>query len=544
MEGDVEPTVIDETWRTQWDSGASFSLSPIGPEFFTESPVRSVPTLLDDGRSPEVHVLSDEEASVGTVSDTSSVVCEPRVRRLLSLVWDEDHRPRSMDLEEEEGSSDGLASERGMSEPDEEEQELDDPPPTGVPVELDVRARNVAIGMASLDEFDLPELFKHRARVMRTVPLFLKGAFRGALRVAFEEAQCARDTNDDARNSRAWKLFMLLPRMLLSRPPRGGQVPKRQLEERFSMFSAGQWAELVRNSLATSATGSQAAIRRRRRRNHDDVRKRADRALQLVQMGELSAGRLALDGAQVAGGDDATLKALTDKRRRPAVPRATLSQSILEAQPEVFSLDEGLFVQSLRSSRRGAAAGPSGMTADHLQPVLDTGRDTTLLFRFASVLARGQAPVAAVEGVRMGRITALQKPNGGIRGIVVGDILRRLIARTMAKQMASRVETATAPFQYALTTKAGCESVAHIIQSLTDQDERATIVSIDGVGAYDLISRNAMLEGMSSVPGGDRLLPFVRHFYGSPSTYLWEDQEGVTHMIPQGEGGGGNRETP
>ena len=271
-------------------------------------------------------------------------------------------------------------------------------------------------------------------------------------------------------------------------------------------------------------------------------RKRADRALKLVQMGELSAGRLALDGAQVADGNQATLKALTDTRRRPPVPRAPLSQFVLESQPEVFSLDEGLFVQSLRSSRRGAAAGPSGMTADHLQPVLDTARDTSLFFQFATALARGQAPAAAVEGVRMGRITALKKPNGGIRGIVVGDILRRLVARTMAKQMAARVEAATAPFQYALTTKAGCESVAHILQSLTDQDERATIVSIDGVGAYDLISRNAMLEGLARVPKGDRLLPFVRHFYGSPSAYSWEDEAGETHLIPQGEGG--NRGTP
>ena len=98
---------------------------------------------------------------------------------------------------------------------------------------------------------------------------------------------------------------------------------------------------------------------------------------------------------------------------------------------------------------------------------------------------------------------------------MVGDILKRLVARTM-KQMAARVEAATAPFQCALTTEAGCESVAHILQSLTDQDERATIVSIDGVGAYNFISRNAMLEGLATVPEGDRLLPFVRHFSGPP----------------------------
>ena len=33
------------------------------------------------------------------------------------------------------------------------------------------------------------------------------------------------------------------------------------------------------------------------------------------------------------------------------------------------------------------------------------------------------------------------------------------------------------------------------MQTLTDQDAEASVVSIDGVGAYDLISRQAMLEG-------------------------------------------------
>ena len=65
------------------------------------------------------------------------------------------------------------------------------------------------------------------------------------------------------------------------------------------------------------------------------------------------------------------------------------------------------------------------------------------------------------------------------------------MARTIAKQVIEKVEAATAPFQYALSTKAGCECVAHVLQTLTDLDPEATIMSIDGVGAYDLISRNA-----------------------------------------------------
>ena len=176
------------------------------------------------------------------------------------------------------------------------------------------------------------------------------------------------------------------------------------------------------------------------------------------------------------------------------------------------------------------------MTSDHLFLVLEREADSQLLAQVGSCLAVGNVPDGIIDAIRLGRITALNKPDGGVRGIVVGDILRRMVARTMAKQVAKKVETATPPFQCALSAKAGCECVAHMLQSITDFDPEATIISIDGVGAYDHISRNAMLEGLQRMEDGDQLVPFVRCFYGSPSTFLWED-EMVTHEIHQGEGG-------
>ena len=62
-------------------------------------------------------------------------------------------------------------------------------------------------------------------------------------------------------------------------------------------------------------------------------------------------------------------------------------------------------------------------------------------------------------------------------------------------------------------------------------------MSVDGISAYDVVSRRAMLEGFRSVHGGAETLPFVRMFHSSPSRHLWEDQEGVVHTIDQGEGG-------
>ena len=158
----------------------------------------------------------------------------------------------------------------------------------------------------------------------------------------------------------------------------------------------------------------QAAIlsaRRRRRERTGDVERRAARAVRFVQMGELSAGRQALEGAEVAPGTRRTLDKLRDPVRRPPEPREPLPQAVSSARPaQAFILDDDLFLQNLRTSRRGAAAGPSGMNSDHLFPLLDSERDSMKFYDFASLLARGEVPGEVMEILRMGRITALSKP--------------------------------------------------------------------------------------------------------------------------------------
>ena len=194
----------------------------------------------------------------------------------------------------------------------------------------------------------------------------------------------------------------------------------------------------------------------------------------------------------------------------------------------------------LRKARRGAAPGPSGMTSDHLFPLLEGEIDSELFTRVGSLLAVARVPHVILEATKLGRLTALSKPDGGVRGIVVGDILRRLVARTMAKQFSKKAEAATAPFQHALSTKAGCECVAHILQALSDRDPEATIMSIDGIGAFDLISRNAMLEGSLRIEDGDQLLPFERCFSREPVHIFVGGRDGrhPTHLTRGGRGAG------
>ena len=134
-------------------------------------------------------------------------------------------------------------------------------------------------------------------------------------------------------------------------------------------------------------------------------------------------------------------------------------------------------------------------------------------------------------------MTALQKPDGGVRGIATGTSCRRLVAKTLARQFGKAVEATCAPFQFALSTRAGTDCVGHAIRAVTEANHHAIVLSIDGVGAYDHVYREAMMEKLHQVPSLQGLLPFVRATYANPTSYVWEDEDGVQHRIVYAEGG-------
>ena len=233
-------------------------------------------------------------------------------------------------------------------------------------------ARGISRGLAQLDGFHLSEIFERRAHVMRVVPHVMRAAFCSAIRVACEEISSGFSLGDITRQERGWKLFLLLPRMLLCRPRRGGFVPRKDLEQRLALFHGGNWHELVSHSIRMAEQVSQNLVRRGRHHNSDTVEARAVRAEKFVQLGEISAGCQALESARVAPGTLATLHALTNQQRRPPVPREPVPEGLATAMPESpFDLDFDRFISNIRRAKRGAAPGPSGMTIEHLHPLLE-----------------------------------------------------------------------------------------------------------------------------------------------------------------------------
>ena len=78
------------------------------------------------------------------------------------------------------------------------------------------------------------------------------------------------------------------------------------------------------------------------------------------------------------------------------------------------------------------------------------------------------------------------------------------------------------PYQFALSSRAGAPSASF------ESNPEATLLSVDGVGAFDTISRH-MLGDLLKTPG--LIFPFVRMFYSEPSEYVWHDANGVAHLL-------------
>ena len=201
----------------------------------------------------------------------------------------------------------------------------------------------------------------------------------------------------------------------------------------------------------------------------------------------------------LAPGTDDTLAELRDPTRRPPEAYAPLPPEIHAFQArEACPLPLQCFVACLRGARRGSGAGPSGMTNEHLRILLDDEEDSRLLHSAAQQLADAAVPPAVLAGLRVGRVVALRKPDGRVRALVVGDVLRRLVGRALAQHFAPSLEAACLPHQYGLSTRAGAEAVIRLLRAATEADARATVPSVDAVGAFDHVARLAMLMQKAS----------------------------------------------
>ena len=190
--------------------------------------------------------------------------------------------------------------------------ELVAPQPHPIPQEPVVSGRRETadVDWGQLDQFQVDDLFLTRVPMLKSCPHFLRGRLREAFQVALRERFRAKLMGDEDGQVRGWKLFALVPMMLLHRPCGTGSVGRCELVHRADRFAAGRWAELIRE-----ATQHQAVHTPRCERSEEaDQQHRGKAAQERVQRGQVSRARHELTGAKLVPKDEATLNELRNRR--------------------------------------------------------------------------------------------------------------------------------------------------------------------------------------------------------------------------------------
>ena len=104
----------------------------------------------------------------------------------------------------------------------------------------------------------------------------------------------------------------------------------------------------------------------------------------------------------------------------------------------------------------------------------------------------------------MASLTALRKPDGGVRGIATGDVFRRLVSKALATEWADKFDQATRPFQFALQARADrCPRNPRVCRPRDTQRRRA------GVAGRPMRLRQHVAGGLprQTPRGGTRVAP-------------------------------------
>eukprot|EP00042_Codosiga_hollandica_P020570 m.67121 g.67121 ORF g.67121 m.67121 type:complete len:315 (-) comp49942_c0_seq2:307-1251(-) len=205
----------------------------------------------------------------------------------------------------------------------------------------------------------------------------------------------------------------------------------------------------------------------------------------------------------------------------PAEAQLQNRNSVLDRKPlhnrllHIFSATE---VASAVAAMHSAAAGPLGWHKTSLRALMS---EPACLERWALILSTLMAdhpPQQFVSILASGKLTALSKPNGGVRPIVTRSTLVRLLAKCVLNKDQQYLTSDLAPLQAGVGMPGGAEMVVHSARELMRQHPDWVLLSVDVRNAYgsyckksfDIhLGKGDVLRAAEGVIQGDPISPVL-----------------------------------
>ena len=334
-----------------------------------------------------------------------------------------------------------------------------------------------------------------------------------------------------------WKKFFAVSKCVLRASDRGGKKHKQQQENsmmnRFERWRSGEYAALWYEA---------DSMKQAKYKSNSTMEALASRAKTLCLQGQFGRAAKILSLEGIAPDNRKTLIEL--KKLHPE------GNAILEPLEDyscgAYQFDEGKVVLQLQSFSKFTAAGPSKMYPEHLLHAINCSisdqskRAMNSLTKLVNLASRGQLPSFVAPAFCSATLTALNKKKTGIRPIAVGEVIRRLVAKCIAKEAAIEAVELFGSKQLGVAVKGGAESIAHATKITFERMKSVKsggILQIDFRNGFNSVKRSQLLGSTKVLMPS--IISFASFCYSKHSDFFFnssivDSQTGVQQGDPLG----------
>ena len=303
----------------------------------------------------------------------------------------------------------------------------------------------------------------------------------------------------------AMKVVMTLPNLLLQKPSAKSKAREHTLilEQRLQHWNEGNLSEIWKECQTI-----QKKLKARPSRSPEDVSRTFSK---LMFEGKVGAALRFMEEQS----DNAVLPPTDNvvrKLRELHPPAQEISRHTLIAGPTqptnkafFLSIDEQEIQKA--ANRTSGAAGPSMFDAKQWKHILVSkkfkkeGKDLQeAIAAFTRKLASEILDPHTLETYTTGRLIALNKAPGEkelqVRPIGVGEVLRRIVGKTISWCLSDEIQEAGGPLQVSTGLEGGAEAAIHSMKKIFEEEGTDAIILVDAANAFNRLNRQAALHNM------------------------------------------------
>ena len=305
----------------------------------------------------------------------------------------------------------------------------------------------------------------------------------------------------------ALKAAFVLLDLVLQKPSQKSKARDHQecLAKRLALWKDGKICELLREG---------RSVQKRLVRSHQkkDSPHKAKIFAKLVMEGQINSALRYLTedscGGLLSLNDD-VMKQLHEKHPK-AQPAKLGSGSLLfgpvdEFHESAYNEIYGAMIREAALTTKGAGD-PSNVDANGFQRILasksfkkSASNLCDALVTLTRRLFTEYIDPATIEPIQASRLIPLDKGNGEVRPIDVGEVIRRIFGKCVTKVVKQDILESSSSLQVCAGHKSGSEAAVHAMNSLFQHEETDAVLLVDASNAFNSLNRAATLHNIKIV---------------------------------------------